>query len=208
MLPDFSFEKEYWKQGIEMIGGVDEVGRGSWAGPVVAAVVVFAPETVTPEGINDSKCLTPKAREIISEAIKKAAIFISIGQSEAEEINKIGIVRATEKAMADAVNSLPIHPTLCLVDGLRLKNNPFNHQNIIKGDSRSLSIAAASIIAKVYRDRCMVEYETQYPLYGFAQHKGYGTKKHATAILNYGMTKIHREMFVKTHFSKKQSFNL
>ena len=187
--PDFSFER----QCCGPVCGVDEAGRGPLAGPVVAAAVILTPARI-PEGLNDSKALSPKQRELLLNAIEKNA-QIGIGIAEPEEIDRINILGATLAAMRRAVLNLQTPPEMALIDGNKLPELPCEAQTIVKGDSRSLSIAAASIVAKVTRDRLMVEAELRYPGYGLAGHKGYPTKAHMEAVKTLGASPIHRRSF-------------
>tara|TARA_B100000029_G_scaffold421073_1_gene427204 strand:- start:975 stop:1937 length:963 start_codon:yes stop_codon:yes gene_type:complete len=194
------YEYKYWNKGIKYIAGVDEAGRGPLAGPVVASCVILNPD-FNIKGINDSKKLTPKKRFLLSELIKKNAVDVSIGIANEKEIDQLNILQATFLAMKRAVGNLKIPPQRLLIDGphSNIKLIPVN--NIIKGDSKSLSIAAASIIAKVERDRIMCEYNKIYSEYAFDKHKGYGTKLHVAALKEFKATPIHRKSFkiVKSH---------
>lgn len=187
--PDFSFERQCFGP----VCGVDEAGRGPLAGPVVAAAVILAPARI-PEGLNDSKALSQKKRELLLNAVLKSA-QIGIGISEPEEIDRINILQASLIAMRRAVLALPILPDMALIDGNKLPELPCSAQAIVKGDSRSLSIAAASIVAKVTRDRLMAEADLRYPGYGLAGHKGYPTKAHIQAVQTLGPSPIHRFSF-------------
>lgn len=189
------FENQLYQKGINFVAGIDEAGRGPLAGPVCAACVVF-PKGVNIEGINDSKKLTEKKREkLFDEIIEKAEVY-SIQFVEPEVIDEINIRQATHLAMEKALKALDIVPEHILIDGN--DNIPFDvpYTYIIKGDAKSQTIAAASILAKVSRDRLMVKLDEEYPKYGFAKHKGYGTKAHMEAIQTYGITKVHRKSFM------------
>ena len=188
-IPDFSFERQCYGP----VCGVDEAGRGPLAGPVVAAAVILTPARI-PEGLNDSKALSPKQRELLLNMIEKNA-QIGIGIAEPEEIDRINILGASLIAMRRAVLALPILPNMALIDGNKLPLLPCQAKAIVKGDSRSLSIAAASIVAKVTRDRLMIDADKRYPGYGFAAHKGYPTKAHIEAVNNIGASPIHRQSF-------------
>ena len=188
------FEQEYWNLGYNEIAGVDEVGRGPLAGPVVAAAVIL-PQSIDIVGINDSKKLSEKKRESLFTVIKDNAIDIGVGIIHEKEIDEINILQATYKAMRAALTSLTTVPDIVFVDGNEADIGEYIQKNIIKGDQKSISIAAASIIAKVTRDRMMIEYDAVYPQYGFKQHKGYGTKLHMEAIKRYYATPIHRKSF-------------
>jgi ribonuclease HII len=189
-LPNFTFEVT---SGHSLICGVDEAGRGPWAGPVVAAAVILD-QSNFPQGLNDSKKLTPEKREALFAPILQCS-EVGIGIVSAAEIDAINILQATYLAMQRALKNLTSRPTLALVDGNRAPELPCNVQTIIKGDAKSLSIAAASIIAKVTRDRMMIAMESQFPGYGFAVHKGYGTAKHAAALEQLGPCFEHRKSF-------------
>ncbi|MDP1677528.1 MAG: ribonuclease HII [Bacteroidota bacterium] len=188
------YEQKYWNVGIQYIAGVDEAGRGPLAGPVVASAVIF-PKGVRIEGVNDSKKLTEKKREELFHYIHEKAIAVGIGIVGHDVIDKINILQASFLAMNKALALLKIQPQQLLVDGNFFRHEYFPVENIIKGDSLSHSIAAASIIAKVTRDALMVEIHEQYPQYGFAKHKGYGTKAHIEAIRQFGYSPIHRRSF-------------
>ena len=190
-----SFEHQALSDGFKFIAGVDEVGRGCLAGPVVAGAVILDLSKSLPEGLNDSKKVVKKKREFIAEEIRKHALAWAVGQIEAEEIDKINILEATKKAMIMAIEKLRINADFLLIDALELRNIDLPQKGIIKGDTISASIAAASIIAKVYRDNLMKEYDKTYPEYGFAKHAGYGTKLHFEALKKNGVTLLHRKSF-------------
>lgn len=190
------FENEGYEKGFTYIGGIDEAGRGPLAGPVVAAVVVFKPGTKI-EGINDSKKLSEAKRDELFEIIKEEALDYGIGIVQKDEIDEYNILNATYMAMKKAVNCLKQKPDYLLVDAAHIPDVDIEQKSIIKGDSKSISIAAASIIAKVTRDSIMYEYDKMYPEYGFASHKGYGTDQHYKAIREHGITSIHRRSFLK-----------
>ncbi len=187
------YERLYKSQGFTYIAGIDEVGRGPLAGPVVAAAVIL-PDDFQILGIDDSKKLSETKREELYELIWKAAVSIGVGIIEAKEIDEINIYEATKKAMYAALNELHISPDFLLVDAMKL-TTPIPSEAIIKGDSKSISIAAASIIAKVTRDRIMKEIALSYPEYRFEQNMGYGTKEHIEALQLYGATPYHRRSF-------------
>jgi ribonuclease HII len=187
------FERKYHELGYEWIAGVDEVGRGPLAGPVVAAAVIL-PSDFHLYGIDDSKKLSENKREEFFKIIQEKAVAIEVGVIEAEVIDEINIYEATKKAMNTAIQSLSKQPDVLLIDAMKL-NTPFLEESIIKGDAKSISIAAASIIAKVTRDRMMKQYAAQYPEYRFEQNMGYGTKDHLDAIQLYGITPLHRRSF-------------
>lgn len=209
ILPNFREEKKLWDQGVKYIIGLDEVGRGAFAGPVCTAAVIF--ELETPEildlGINDSKLLKPTTREKLAKIIKEKCLSFSITTSELDTINSHGIGKATELAFKKAVDEiakkLNILPKdfFVLIDGFESKElSSFNQKGIIRGDSISISIAAASIIAKVYRDDLMTQLSSDHPEYNFAKHKGYGTKEHRDAIKKYGLSNLHRKSFNLSKF--------
>ncbi len=194
MIDLLHYEKKYWLQGIEHIAGVDEAGRGPLAGPVVAAAVIF-PKDVLIDGVNDSKKLTEKKREALYHCIFEQALGIGVGIVNHEIIDRINILQASFLAMNKAIEKLKMKPHQLLVDGNFFTHESFPVENIIKGDGLSHSIAAASIVAKVTRDAMMREYDLEFPQYGFAKHKGYGTKQHIDAIQQHGYTTIHRKSF-------------
>lgn len=180
------------RQGAGLVCGIDEAGRGPWAGPVVAAAVVLDPGAI-PAGLNDSKKLAETKREALFEAIMASA-RVAIGIAEADRIDRDNILAATLWAMADAARQID-GVSLALVDGNRAPRLPIETRTIIGGDGRSLSIAAASIIAKVTRDRIMLGHDSTYPQYGFARHKGYGTSQHRQALERHGPSPLHRRSF-------------
>lgn len=187
------FEMELYNNGINFIAGIDEVGRGPLVGPVVTAAVIL-PKDFYDERINDSKKLTEKKRELLYDVIMENAISVGIGISSEDVIDEINILNATKRAMLEAVNNLSVKPEHLLIDAVKL-NTDIPQTSIIKGDAKSESIAAASIIAKVTRDRMMIELDKIHPEYDFKHNKGYGTKKHIEAIRKYGIIKEHRKTF-------------
>lgn len=187
-------EKKLKERGIQHIAGVDEAGRGPLAGPVVAAAVILPPDTLIP-GLNDSKALSEKRREELFETIHNIALAIGVGKASPQEIDKHNIRNATHHAMCEALAALSISPDRVLIDGNAIPGSPFPEQAVIGGDRKSLSIAAASVIAKVTRDRLMIDYHAQYPAYGFAGHKGYGSAEHLAALQKHGPCPIHRQSF-------------
>lgn len=187
------FETELYNNGINFIAGIDEVGRGPLVGPVVTAAVIL-PKDFYDERINDSKKLTEKKRELLYDVIMKNALSVGIGMSSPEVIDEINILNATKKAMIEAINNLSVKPQHLLIDAVKLDID-IPQTSIIKGDAKSESIAAASIIAKVTRDRMMVELDKKYPMYDFKHNKGYGTKKHIEALYQYGPVEEHRKSF-------------
>ena len=188
------YERALFQQGVEYIAGVDEAGRGCLAGPVVAAAVIL-PRSWNIAAVNDSKQLTALQREKLFAFIQAQAVSYGVGVISETVIDAVNILQATYLAMAQALAALTVTPQYLLLDAVILKNVPIPQLGIIKGDTLSISIAAASIMAKVTRDRLMREYDRQYPAYGFAQHKGYGTKRHLHAIATYGPCPIHRKTF-------------
>ena len=191
-----TYEKEAYSKGYLYIGGIDEVGRGPLAGPVVAAVVVLTYNTKI-EGIDDSKKVKESKREELFDIIKKQALDYGIGIVDNEEIDEYNILNATYMAMNKALNALKKKPDYLLLDAVTIPDLDIKQFPIIKGDAKSISIAGASILAKVTRDRLMYKYDEIYPQYGFKHHKGYGTKEHYEAIGKYGITPIHRKSFLK-----------
>ena len=192
-----AFERELLASGARLIGGMDEAGRGPLAGPVVAAAVIM-PLDCPIEGVDDSKQVSEKKRERLYDEIIRKAIAYKIVAVDEKVIDEINILNATKKAMAECVAGLSVRPDIVLVDAVKLSLE-VPTKAIIKGDALSYSIAAASILAKVYRDRLMREYDEVYPAYGFAKHKGYGTKDHILALRTVGPCPIHRRTFI-THF--------
>jgi ribonuclease HII len=188
------FESEARGRGCRIIAGVDEAGRGPLAGPVVAAAVILPPEYDDPE-INDSKTLSSRKRDQLYDVIQRDAVSIGIGVVEADVIDDVNILQATLAAMQEAVLGLSPPPDYLLIDGLNRIGVTIPQEPIVRGDSQSISIAAASIVAKVSRDRIMEMYHRQFPQYNFLKNKGYGTKEHREAIIQYGRCKIHRCSF-------------
>jgi ribonuclease HII len=189
------FENRAIAEGFRFVAGVDEVGRGCLAGAVVAAAVILDLSKPLPEGLNDSKKISAKTRERIAEEIKENALAYSIAQIEAEEIDRINILQATKKAMRLAIENLNPKADFLLIDALQLKEINLPQKAIIHGDAISASIAAASIIAKTYRDNLMHQFDKIYPEYGFANHVGYGTKTHFEALKIHGACPLHRKSF-------------
>jgi ribonuclease HII len=194
MHPLLTFETELWNRGVEWIAGIDEAGRGPLAGPVVAAAVVFPRDTLI-EGVRDSKKVPEKEREKLYEMILSRAATVSAGVVDEKTIDRINILQATYQAMRTAVFGLRFQPDHLLVDGRSLPAVNIPQTAIVHGDGKSFLIAAASIIAKVTRDRIMKEYDLRYPQYGFSRHKGYGTKAHVSAIREFGYCDLHRRSF-------------
>ena len=189
-----SYESALYQRGYQFIAGTDEAGRGALAGPVVAAAVVFPKSSLIP-GLKESKQLTESKRERFYDEILLQALTTGIGIINNEEIDRANILQATLKAMTQAISSLKFKPDYVLIDGNAAPSISIPHQTIIKGDQKSASIAAASIIAKVTRDRMMCQYHKVYPQYGFDRHKGYGTRQHLAAISQFGSCEIHRKSF-------------
>jgi ribonuclease HII len=192
--PTLEFEDVWWAQGIEHIAGVDEAGRGPLAGPVVAAAVIL-PKGLLIDGVNDSKVLSAKQREALFHEIYAMALAVGVGIIGHEVIDRINIYQASILAMRKAIEKLTIVPSMVLADGNSFKHETWRYQNIVAGDAKSVTIAGASVIAKVTRDNLMLEYHEQYPQYGFDRHKGYGTKVHMEALRQHGMCPIHRRSF-------------
>lgn len=202
-IPTFEFESKAVEKGYSLICGVDEAGRGPLAGPVFAAAVIL-PDGCEIEGLNDSKKLSEKKREQLFDIIKQKAIAYNIASASVEEIENLNILGATFLAMERAVSGLSPAADFALVDGNRLPLQlEIPAQTVIGGDAKSFSIAAASVLAKVARDRYICELSEQYPEYNFAKHKGYGTKEHIEALLKYGPCEIHRPSFLKKILEKK-----
>lgn len=192
----YHFELQGRSHGFRQIAGIDEAGRGPLAGPVVAAAVILDPDHPI-EGVNDSKKLSEKRREQLFELIMMHAVAVGVGLADAETIDRINILQASRQAMLEAVQTLPCSPDYLLIDGITTIASPLPQQTLKQGDSRSASIAAASIIAKVTRDRLMLDYDRLYPSYGFARHKGYGSAVHLAALQQHGPCPIHRMTFAR-----------
>ena len=189
------FEREARSFGYTRIAGLDEVGRGALAGPVVAAAVILDPQSPLPEGLDDSKRLSLKQRERLAEEVRSTALAFAIGAVEAAEIDRINILQATKRAMLHALSALDPRADFLLIDALALPESNLPHKSIVGGDALSASIAAASIVAKVYRDNLMREFDAAHPGYGFARHVGYGTQAHLTALRQHGACPLHRRSF-------------
>ena len=190
------FEKEALAKGYKSVCGVDEAGRGPLAGPVCAAAVIL-PEGVIIDGVNDSKKLSEKKRESLFDVIREQALSYSIAYATVDEIAEINILNATMLAMRRAIDGLDIKADYAMIDGNKIPPIDIDAECIVKGDAKSMSIACASILAKVSRDRLLYKYAEEYPMYGFDKHKGYGTKVHREAILKYGPCPYHRKSFLK-----------
>lgn len=190
------FEKEALAKGYKSVCGVDEAGRGPLAGPVCAAAIIL-PEGVIIDGVNDSKKLSEKKRESLFDVIREQALSYSIAYATVDEIEEINILNATMLAMRRAIDGLDIKADYAMIDGNKIPPLDIDAECIVKGDAKSMSIACASILAKVSRDRLLYKYAEEYPMYGFDKHKGYGTKVHREAILKYGPCPYHRKSFLK-----------
>lgn len=194
---EYKIEQEFWDKGYEYVCGVDEAGRGPLCGPVVAAAVIL-PRGLIIEGLNDSKKISEKKREQLFDIIKESAVAYAIVEGSVEEINATNILAATMNAMKKAIKSLSVSADYALVDGNVAKDFPIPSSPVIHGDAISPSIAAASILAKVTRDRLCIEMDKQFPMYGIAKHKGYGTKAHMEALRKYGAApQIYRTKFIR-----------
>ena len=198
----WEIEEGFYAEGVKVICGVDEAGRGPLAGPVCAAAVILPPHLEIP-GLTDSKKLTDKKRRELFPVIKEQAIAYGIGLASEQEIDEINILQATFLAMQRALDQLQVKPDLALIDGNREKDFGIPVKTVVKGDSLSMNIAAASILAKVTRDDLMVELAEKYPEYGFEIHKGYGTKAHYAALTEHGASAVHRKSFLKKFYGEK-----
>jgi ribonuclease HII len=195
MACDLSRERALRARGFSLVAGVDEAGRGPLAGPVIAAAVIL-PDGFTLDGLTDSKKIGAAKREKFYTTLTKTAeVLCGVGAAAVEEIERLNILRATHLAMARAISALPRKPDHALVDGLPASGLPVDHTAVVEGDALSLSIAAASIIAKVTRDRIMIDLDAQHPQYGFARHKGYGVREHLEALRHHGPCPVHRRTF-------------
>ena len=196
-MPDYEYEKAAMTSGFNIICGVDEAGRGPLAGPVCAAAVILPTDAVI-EGLNDSKKLSEKKRERLYDEIIEKAVAYCVSYGTLEEIESVNILEATFIAMNRAIDGLKVKPDFALVDGNRVpKGIKIPCAAVVKGDSKSMSVAAASVLAKVTRDRLMLTYDEKYPQYNFKKHKGYGTKEHTELLKQYGPSEIHRLSFLK-----------
>lgn len=198
----WEIEDSFFAEGVQLICGVDEAGRGPLAGPVCAAAVILPPHIEIP-GLNDSKKLSDKRRRELMPVIKEKALAWGVGFASHQEIDDINILQATFLAMERAIANLNVKPNLALIDGNREKDFGIPVKTVVKGDSRSASIAAASVIAKVTRDDLMLKEAEKHPAYGFEIHKGYGTKAHYEALRLYGPSPIHRMTFLKKFYGEK-----
>lgn len=195
-MPDYEYESKATAMGYSFVCGVDEAGRGPLAGPVYAAAVIL-PQGLVIEGLNDSKKLSEKKRELLYDKVIENAVAWSVGIATEQEIDEINILQATYLAMRRAVEGLEVNADYALIDGNRMPPLSIEGETVIKGDALSMSIAAASIIAKVSRDRFMLEIDKNYPEYQFSKHKGYGTALHYEMIEKYGISPVHRRSFLK-----------
>ena len=195
-MPNFEYEERLYSEGYTSICGCDEAGRGPLCGPVVAAAVIL-PMGIEIEGLNDSKKLTEKKREKLFDIIKEKAIAYAIAEATPEEIDEINILNASMLAMRRAVEALPIKADFALIDGNCSRGFEIPTETVVSGDAKSCSIAAASILAKVTRDRGCIDLDREYPMYGIAKHKGYPTKDHMNAVREHGPSPIHRKTFLK-----------
>ncbi len=195
-MPNFEYEEKLYNEGYISICGCDEAGRGPLCGPVVAAAVIL-PLGIEIEGLNDSKKLTEKKREKLFDIIKEKAVAYAIAEASPEEIDEINILNASMLAMRRAVEALPVKADFALIDGNCSRGFEIPTETVVSGDAKSCSIAAASILAKVTRDRGCVELDREYPMYGIAKHKGYPTKDHMNAVREHGPSPIHRKTFLK-----------
>ena len=194
---EYSIEQELWNQGYKYVCGVDEAGRGPLCGPVVAAAVIL-PRGLYIEGLNDSKKISPQKRDELFDIICESAVAYSINLGTVEEINSTNVLEATMSAMRRCINDLTIKADFAIVDGNIVRDFPVDAKAVVGGDARSPSIAAASILAKVTRDRLCIEIDKQFPMYGIAKHKGYGTKEHMDALRKYGAEpSIYRTKFIR-----------
>ncbi len=195
-MPDYSIEKELHDKGYEHVCGVDEAGRGPLCGPVFAAACIL-PDGLVIEGLNDSKKLTEKKREALFDVIKKEAIAYCIASASVEEIDELNILEADLLAMRRAIDGLSVKADFAIIDGNVARDFQIPAAAVVKGDAKSMSIAAASVLAKIARDRICLELDREYPQYEIAKHKGYGTKAHMDALRKYGPSPIHRKKFIR-----------
>lgn len=203
ILPPLEVERFFWSRGLLRVAGVDEAGRGPLAGPVVAAAVIFPVEQWIEE-VDDSKKLTEAKREELFEVVYAKALGVGVSIVDHKTIDRINILQASVLAMQQAVESVSVRPDIVLADGISFKHDSLRFENIIDGDAKCFAIAAASIVAKVTRDRLMTKYDEEYPEYGFAKHKGYATKEHLEALKTHGMCDIHRRSFKPAVFIESE----
>lgn len=197
----WEFEEKAWQNGYSAVCGVDEAGRGPLAGPVCAAAVIL-PSGIVIEGLNDSKKMSEKKREALFDIITENAVSWSVSLVDEKTIDEINILQATYRAMRQAVEGLPHPADFAYIDGNRMEGMDLPYECVVSGDARIPSIAAASIVAKVTRDRLMRDFAVRYPVYGFERHKGYGSRAHHEALLQYGPCPIHRRTFLKKFYEK------
>lgn len=205
-MPDYEIENSFRRQFSGLICGVDEAGRGPLCGPVCAAAVILPPNAEI-EGLNDSKKLSESRRERLYDVIMSAAVSVGVGWASPEQIDELNILNATFSAMRSAIDSMPVKPALALIDGNRAPGLQIPTKCVVKGDSLSMSIAAASVIAKVSRDRLMQDLARQYPQYNLQKHKGYPTREHYELLLKYGVAPIYRRSFLKNLEEKRRQLS-
>jgi len=202
----YRYEAQAWRAGVGRIAGVDEAGRGPLAGPVVAAAVIIAPDRRI-KRLADSKILTPERRDELFQVIGERAVAVGVGVVDHETIDRINILQATRRAMAEALTRLCVAPDLVITDFVALSDLPCPQRNLVDGDARCASVAAASIVAKVTRDRLMLDADARFPEYGFARHKGYATVEHLSALDRWGPCPIHRRTFAGVLFRQAELFS-
>ena len=203
----YRYEAQAWRAGVGRIAGVDEAGRGPLAGPVVAAAVIIAPDRRI-KGLADSKILTPERRDELFQVIGEHAVAVGVGIVDHETIDRINILQSTRRAMAEALTRLCVAPDLVITDFVALSNLPCPQRNLVDGDARCATVAAASIVAKVTRDRLMMDADARFPAYGFARHKGYATAEHLAALDRWGPCPIHRRTFAGVLFRQAELFSV
>jgi len=203
----YRYEAQAWRAGVGRIAGVDEAGRGPLAGPVVAAAVIIAPDRRI-KGLADSKILTPERRDELFQVIGEHAVAVGVGIVDHETIDRINILQSTRLAMAEALTRLCVAPDLVITDFVALSNLPCPQRNLVDGDARCATVAAASIVAKVTRDRLMMDADARFPEYGFARHKGYATAEHLAALDRWGPCPIHRRTFAGVLFRQAELFSV
>ena len=203
----YRYEAQAWRAGVGRIAGVDEAGRGPLAGPVVAAAVIIAPDRRI-KGLADSKILTPERRDELFQVIGEHAVAVGVGIVDHETIDRINILQSTRLAMAAALTRLCVAPDLVITDFVALSNLPCPQRNLVDGDARCATVAAASIVAKVTRDRLMMDADARFPEYGFARHKGYATAEHLAALDRWGPCPIHRRTFAGVLFRQAELFSV